>query len=205
MELGEETVNGMANSILIILHSHPGEKGSRLASAIGNERAQAVYDFLLNATRDITDTLPFDKAVFYPEHTQTGDGWDDQKYKKLLQTGDNYGERIRNAFVWAFESGYTNACVIGTDCHGLTGEMIIKAFEFLDDGDAIIGPAKDGGYYLLGMNRIYPELFEGKSWGTYTVLDDTLQDFDKLELQYGKLPVLVKVNEKSDLPARMKF
>lgn len=195
----------MAKNILIILKGHPDDKRSRLASAIGDERATAVYAYLLSETREIADGLPFDKAVFYPEEIQKDDGWDDLKYRKQVQVGRNYGERMQHSFSWAFQSGYTNVCVIGTDCHGLTSEIIIKAFEFLDEGEAIIGPAKDGGYYLLGMNKIYPELFAGKSWGSYTVLDDTLQDFDRLELQYGKLPVLVKVNEKSDLPARMKF
>lgn len=195
----------MPKNVLIVLCSHPRERATTLASAIGDERAQAVYEYLSGATREVADALACDKAVFYPETIQQDDGWDDNKYIKQLQTGNNFGERMQNAFSWAFESGFSRVCIIGTECHGLTTEIIEKAFEFLDDGEAIIGPAKDGGYYLLGLTRIYPELFNEKSWGSYTVLDDTLQDFDRLELQYGKLPVLVKVNEKRDLPARMKF
>lgn len=194
----------MAKNILIIMCSHPHDRGSRLASAIGDDRARAVYDHLLNLTKEIADNLSCKKAVFYPESIQGDDAWDNLRYTKKVQTGKDYGERMRNAFAWAFESGFTNVCVIGTECYGLTGEIIDRAFEFLDEGEAIIGPAKDGGYYLLGTNKMYPELFEGKSWGSYTVLDDTLQDFDRLELQYGKLPVLVKVNEKRDLPARLR-
>lgn len=194
----------MAKNILIIMCSHPHDRGSRLASAIGDDRARAVYDHLLNLTKEIADNLSCKKAVFYPESIQGDDAWDNLRYTKKVQTGKDYGERMRNAFAWAFESGFTNVCVIGTECYGLTGEIIDRAFEFLDEGEAIIGPAKDGGYYLLGTNKMYPELFEDKSWGSYTVLDDTLQDFDRLELQYGKLPVLVKVNEKRDLPARLR-
>lgn len=194
----------MAKNILIILCGHPHERGSRLASAIGDDRARAVYEYLQNLTIEIADNFPSEKAVFYSEVIQPDDAWDNHRYTKKLQVGDNYGERIQNAFSWAFESGFGNVCIIGTDAYGLTGEIIERAFEFLDDGDAIIGPAKDGGYYLLGMNSIHPELFEGKTWGSHTVLDDTLQDFERLELQYGKLPVLVKVNEKRDLPARLR-
>lgn len=194
----------MAKNILIIMCSHPHDRGSRLASAIGDDRARAVYDHLLNLTKEIADNLSCKKAVFYPESIQGDDAWDNLRYTKKVQTGKDYGERMRNAFAWAFESGFTNVCVIGTECYGLTGEIIDRAFEFLDEGEAIIGPAKDGGYYLLGTNKMYPELFEDKSWESYTVLDDTLQDFDRLELQYGKLPVLVKVNEKRDLPARLR-
>lgn len=195
----------MENNILIILCSHPHDRGSRLAAEIGDDRAHAVYDHLLNLTAEIADNLSCEKAVFYPESIQQDDVWDNHRYTKKLQAGSNYGERIQNAFYWAFESGFKNVCVIGTECFGLTGEIIDRAFEFLDEGEAIIGPAKDGGYYLLGTNKMYPELFESKNWGSYTVLDDTLQDFDKLELQYGKLPVLVKANDKRDLPAQLRF
>lgn len=195
----------MAKNVLIILCSHPHDRGARLASAIGDKRARAVYEYLLGVTLEIAENFPSEKAVFYPESIQRDDAWDNRRYTKKLQVGNDYGERIKNAFSWAFESGFKNVCVIGTDCYGLTSEIVDKAFEFLDDGEAIIGPAKDGGYYLIGMNKIYPELFEGKSWGSYTVLDDTLQDLDRLELQYGKLPVLVKVNDKSDLPTQLKF
>ena len=106
----------------------------------------------------------------------------------------------------SYSSGYSHVCWIVTNCHGRTGEIITRAFEFLDEGgDAIIGQSKDGRYYLLGLNRLYPELFEGKCWESYTLLDDTLQDFERLDLQYGKLPVLVRINEKRDLPARLRF
>ncbi len=195
----------MSKNVLIVFCSHPRDRGTSLASAIGDDRAQAVYEYLSGATREVADALTCDKAVFYPETITQMDGWDNDTYTKQLQRGNDYGERLQNAFSWAFESGFSRVCIIGTDFHGLTTEILEKAFEFLDDGEAIIGPAKDGGYYLLGLTRIYPELFEGKSWGSYTVLDDTLQDFDRLELQYGKLPVLVKINEKRDLPARLRF
>lgn len=196
----------MRKNVLIIFYQNfePGKVNPRLASAVGEEKAIAVYHYLVNATREITDDLPVERVVFYSDRIERDDTWDSATYKKELQVGDDPGTRMRNAFAWAFNSGYSNACIISTDCYGLTGEIVMKAIEFLDEGDAIIGPAKDGGYYLLGLTRIYPDLFANKNWGTYTVLDDTLQDFDRLELQYGKLPVLVKINEKSDLPSPLR-
>lgn len=197
----------MNKNLLIIFYTDPSKDTKPLlTSAIGSEKTQAVCEYLAETVRTITDALPFDKAVFYSGSVSPGDRWDDGKYIKQLQSGKDRGEQLQNAFSWAFASGYHNVCLIVTDCHSLTGEIITKAFEFLDEGaDAIIGPAKDGGYYLLGLNRLYPELFADKSWDSYTVLDDTLQDFDRLELQYGKLPVLVKVNEKRDLPSRLRL
>ncbi|MDV3308139.1 MAG: glycosyltransferase [Cyclobacteriaceae bacterium] len=197
----------MDKNLLIIFYTDPSrETKPLLTSAIGSEKTQAVCEYLVETVRTMVDGLPFDKAVFYEGSIITGDRWDDSRYVKQLQSGKDRGEQMQNAFSWAFTSGYRNVCLIVTDCHGLTSEIITRAFEFLDEGaDAIIGPSKDGSYYLLGLNRLYPELFVDKSWDSYTVLDDTLQDFDRLELQYGKLPVLIKVNEKRDLPAKLRF
>ncbi|HEY8513531.1 MAG TPA: DUF2064 domain-containing protein [Cyclobacteriaceae bacterium] len=197
----------MDKNLLAIFYTDPSREAKPLLkSAIGIEKTQAVCEYLVETVRTIVDGLPFDKGVFYDGSITTGDRWDDSVYIKQLQSGQDRGEQFQNAFSWAFSSGYSHVCVIVTDCHGLTGEIITRAFEFLDEGgDAIIGPSKDGRYYLLGLNRLYPELFEGKSWESYTLLDDTLQDFERLDLQYGKLPVLVRINEKRDLPARLRF
>jgi rSAM/selenodomain-associated transferase 1 len=197
----------MDKNLLVIFYTDPSREAKPLLkSAIGTEKTQAVCEYLVETVRTMVDGLPFDKAVFYDASISPGDRWDDSLYVKQLQSGKDRGERLQNAFTWAFTSGYKNVCVIVTDCHGLTSEIITRAFEFLDEGgDAIIGPSKDGGYYLLGLNRLYPELFDEKSWDSYTLLDDTLQDLERLELQYGKLPVLVRINEKRDLPTRLRF
>nr|PZN51501.1 MAG: glycosyltransferase [Bacteroidota bacterium] len=197
----------MDKNLLVIFYTDPSREAKPLLkSAIGTEKTQAVCEYLVETVRTVADGLPFDKAVFYDGPVTTEDRWDDSQYVKQPQSGQDRGERMQNAFTWAFSAGYKNVCVIVTDCHGLTSEIITRALEFLDEGgDAIIGPSKDGGYYLLGLNRVYPELFVEKSWDSYTLLDDTLQDFERLELQYGKLPVLVRINEKRDLPARLRF
>src|SRR5690606_8012282 len=197
----------MNKNLLVIFYTDPTrETKPLLKSAIGSEKTQAVCEYLVETVRTTVDTLPFDKAVFYEGTVSTGERWADTRYVKKLQGGKDRGEQLQDAITWEFEAGYHNVCLIVTDCHGLTSEIITRAFEFLDEGgDAIIGPSKDGEYYLLGLNRLYPRLFTEKSWGTYTVLDDTLQDFEGLELQYGKLPVLVKVNEKRDLPTRLRL
>jgi uncharacterized protein len=197
----------MTKDLLIIFYRNPdpGKVKTRLAATMGDEKALAIYLSLVKGTRAITDDLPVDKVVYYSDHIEPDDNWDNLKYKKELQHGDDLGVRMQNAFSSAFQSGYVHVCIIGTDCYGLTSEIILKAFEFLDEGDAIIGPAKDGGYYLLGLNKLYPPLFINKGWGSYTVLDDTLQDFQKLELQYGQLPVLTDVDEEADLPPRFQY
>lgn len=190
------------NGLLIVFYRNPepGKVKTRLAATIGAEKALAIYLSLVDATREIINGLPVDKVVFYSDRIEMNDQWDNGVYRKALQEGADLGSKMQNAFSWAFQSGYDRICIIGTDCPELSAEIILKAFEFLEEGDAIIGPAKDGGYYLLGLTQLHPDLFINKNWGSYTVLDDTLQDFQRLELQYGKLPVLSDVDEEADLP-----
>lgn len=196
----------MARPLLIIFYNNPsfGKIKPRLASTIGDENALAIYINLTTNTRLITDELPFDKVVCYSDYVDTEDNWDNTIYKKIRQHGHHTGKKLQNAFAWGFREGYSPICMIHADCYGLTSEIITEAFEFLEEGDAVIGPAKDGGYYLLGLNKIYNDLFKDKNWGTYTVLSDTLENFDDLELEYGMLPVLNEVEEEVDLPRELK-
>lgn len=196
----------MARPLLIIFYNNPalGAVKPRLAATIGEDRALAIYLNLVANTREITDELPFDKVVFYSNHIDTEDNWDNSIYKKQRQQGFELGKRLQNAFSWGFRSGYSTVCIIHADCYGLTPEIIIETFEQLEESDAVIGPAKDGGYYLLGINKVYPELFKDKEWGSYTVLSDTIQNFEELDLEYGVLPVLNDVEEEVDLPWELK-
>lgn len=191
----------MTKRILVIFYRNPvvGKVKTRLAAGVGEEKALEVYQSLTAITRQVTDELPVDKVVFYSEQAVLNDLWDDRRYLKQHQQGQDLGRRMQNAFSWCFRTGYTSACVIGTDCYELTSNIIMKAYDFLDEGDVIVGPAQDGGYYLLGMNRLHVPLFKDKAWGTHTVLDDTIQDLQKAELQYGLLPVLRDVDEEEDL------
>ena len=82
--------------------------------------------------------------------------------------------------------------------------MVETAFEKLDEYDVVIGPARDGGYYLLGSKKLIPEFFSNKSWSTSNVFLDTLIDVQQLGLSYFTLPELNDVDEESDLPEELK-
>src|SRR5690606_22625871 len=86
------------------------------------------------------------------------------------------GERMANAFIDGFTAGYEKIIIIGSDMYDLNENDLLEAFKILDQHDYVIGPAIDGGYYLLGMKCLNPVLFENKSWGTDTVLKATLED-----------------------------
>lgn len=91
------------------------------------------------------------------------------------------------------------AILIGTDCPDLSVGLLVEAFEALRTSDVVIGPAFDGGYYLIGLRRQAPALFEGVAWGTSEVLAATLARAASLGLVVHKLPTLSDVDEPGDL------
>lgn len=192
--------------LLIIFYRNPklGEVKTRLASTLGKEKALAVYKKLALHTKSITEPLLMDKIVFYSEAIDLMDIWSNATYLKALQEGKDLGEKMKNAFAGGFESGYTSICAIGTDCYELTTRSIEQAFHLLQSSDAVVGPALDGGYYLLGMRSLHASLFSKKQWSTPTVFVDTLRDFESLGLKYAKLQILRDVDNEADLPGDWK-
>ena len=186
--------------LLIIFVKNPqlGKVKTRLAADVGDERALEIYCRLISKTHEVTKSGGFDKWVFYSDVREENDLWQ-SGYEKKLQQGGNLGERISNAFQAGFEHGYNRVCIIGSDCYELDTDTISNAFKELDNHDFVIGPANDGGYYLLGMNTFYSELFLGVDWSTEKVLDQTIAGVTKAEKQYHLLPVLTDIDTLEDL------
>ena len=130
--------------------------------------------------------------------------WPDRIYQKAVQDGTDLGQRMNNAFLQGFMDGYDSICIIGTDCYELTSSAINKAFTALRSHNAVIGPAKDGGYYLLGLRKPYPELFLNKEWSTNIVFKQTLEDFHSCGISYFTLPSLRDVDVEADLPGELR-
>ena len=175
----------MNENLLIIFTRNPelGKVKTRLAKTVGNETALNIYKFLLDYTVKITTSLNADKAVFYSENVPERDIWDAAIYKKHLQQGDDLGQRIQNAFENAFKMGYKKVAVIGSDMFELKQSHLEEAFALLSNNEVVIGPAQDGGYYLLGMTKFIPQAFNKKAWGTETVLKDTLNDLSDVDVK----------------------
>lgn len=189
-------------SLLIIFYKNPelGKVKTRLASSIGDAKAFSIYLLLAEHTRRITEHLGVHKVVFYSDYIDADDSWANNVYQKRLQLGMDLGERMANAFKFGFREGYKSICIIGTDCFELTGSIIGEAFRKLLTHDIVIGPANDGGYYLLGMNYLCHKLFENKKWSSNSVLADTLADTRMLGLTSWQLETLTDVDEEKDLP-----
>lgn len=170
--------------LLIIFTRNPvlGKVKKRLAAKIGDFAALRLYEFLLKHTFEATKDLPFDKVVYYSESIQKEDLWDNEIFQKKEQKGKDLGERMKNAFQEGFEEGYSHIAIIGSDMYDLEEQDLKKAFSSLHQTDFVIGPAQDGGYYLLGMKSLNSDLFRNKNWGTDMVLQQTLQDLKNEEL-----------------------
>lgn len=194
-----------ARSLLVIFYRNPvkGKVKTRLAATVGAQMALEIFRMLSSHTLQISKELPVDKVVFYSDYIETNDLWPDAVFQKALQHGEDLGARMEHAFREGFAKGYNHICIVGTDCYELTGEIIDEAFRALKFADAVIGPAQDGGYYLLGMNKLFHDVFHNKRWSTPTVFRDTIQDFESLGLRYQRLILLRDIDTEDDLPEEL--
>jgi hypothetical protein len=186
---------------LIIFVKNPdlGKVKTRLAKSIGEEKALLVYIKLLLKTKKLASSLKMKKVVFYSERIDSDDIWTNSKFEKKLQEGENIGERMHRAIFETIEKGAEKVCLIGSDTPDLSDKIINTAFEQLSHHDVVLGPAKDGGYYLIGLKKPNKTLFSNISWSTEFVLKETMSEIRKLKLRCALLQVLVDIDTFEDL------
>lgn len=185
--------------IIFVRNPELGKVKTRLARQIGDELTLQVYSELLLHTRDTTCNLDCDRFVFYSENIVDSDIWDADRFEKKLQEGDNLGDRMMLAFFELFQQGYSKVVIIGSDCPELTSFVIDDAFDKLDSHDVVIGPSTDGGYYLLGLTHLLPDLFKDKEWSTDKVLAATIKDVVRLKRSSFFLTELSDIDTAEDL------
>ncbi len=173
-----------------------GKVKTRLAASVGEKQALEIYLQLLDKTylalRDISVSTITYFSEFIPDNPIHS------AENKLVQVGQDLGERMKNAFAVNFESGMEKVVLIGTDCPSLEGTHLAQAIEALDQSDLVLGPARDGGYYLIGMKRRSDFLFEGIFWSTELVLSQTLALAAAQGMQTSLLPVLEDIDTLDD-------
>ncbi|MCP4442205.1 MAG: glycosyltransferase [Aureispira sp.] len=197
----------MTDCLLIVFVKNPalGRAKTRLAASIGDEKALEVYKFLLEYTRTTTQATNADKVVFYTDFVDKSDSFDSTAFQKQLQIqDDDLGERMYNAFEYAFGQGYERVLLIGSDCYELSTDILNNAFDELKEHEFVIGPANDGGYYLVGMNRLEKKIFTHKTWSTAEVFGNTVQDFENIEATYAILPMLTDIDYLEDMSEDLK-
>lgn len=189
----------MVDNALIIFIKNPelGKVKTRLAKTVGDEKALVIYKALMAHTREIALVVSTDRLLFYSQEIHPNDQWSTTNFKKHLQATGDLGTKIKTAFQQAFQD-HQKVVIIGSDCASLTPAIVEVAFQQLDKHDFVIGPALDGGYYLLGMNQYEPSVFDDIEWSTASVLEDTKQRIKELKKDYVLLPALSDIDYEED-------
>lgn len=190
----------MNKNALLIFIKNPilGKPKTRLAADIGPQKALEIYNKLLTHTRDITQNLNCNKYLFYSDFIDNEDSWNNDAFIKKIQSKDDLGAKMFDAFQKVFQEN-ERVIIIGSDCYHLSSKIIQEAFDQLQKTDTVIGPANDGGYYLLGMNQLIKDLFFGIEWSTDQVLKTTMKKIKQQNLSYHILPELIDIDTLEDL------
>lgn len=191
----------MGDDLLIIFVKNlvPGMVKTRLAEDVGMFLALDVYQELVNNTAKVVKKVDVDKIVFYSEYVEVEDSFDAENIEYHIQEGNELGERMNNAFQVGFDKGYSRVIIIGSDCYDLKKKHLVEAFDQLEINDIVVGPAKDGGYYLLGLNGPCPALFEGKTYSHAKVFQELMAEAEELELEVHLLEKLNDIDTLEDL------
>jgi rSAM/selenodomain-associated transferase 1 len=186
--------------IVFVKNSIPGKVKTRIAKDIGDEKAMELYNILKAHTADISAQADADKWVFYADYIENNDFFNESLFDKKLQADAEFGMRMQTAFDEGFAVGHDKIVLICSDCYELNSDHIREAFRSLDHKEAVLGPAFDGGYYLIGLRKMYSVLFDEKSWSTNSVLSDTIEDLNSLEISYDLLEPLSDIDLAADIP-----
>ena len=175
-----------------------GKVKTRLAATVGDVAALEIYRELVAYTHAVCDEVKADKWLFFSDELIASEKTSYQHYHYATQSGKDLGARMLQAFTHCFDQGYEKVLIIGTDCAELSSEVLETAYKALDKHEVVIGPAADGGYYMLGMRHLYADLFAAIPWSTDQVLYLTEQALQKQRVSYQKLAVLSDIDNEND-------
>lgn len=183
-----------------------GRVKTRLAAGLGDEAALAAYRHLLNATTEAIRDVDSVELRYTPDDAASAvEPWRRTGWTLSAQGAGDLGERLIRAFAEGFGGGFDRIAVIGTDCPYVTAGDVRAAWEALHTGDVVLGPAADGGYWLIGLRRPQPGLFRGMSWGGETVFRETRRRAVELGLTVAVLRELPDVDTTTDWEAYQAF
>ena len=201
---GKMDKTGQARLILFTRYPEPGRTKTRLIPALGAQGAAALQrrmsEAIVARMARFAAQYPVRPEIRYSDGTQQDmEAWLSSAIPCLPQGEGNLGDRLRRAFAQAFAQGAQAVVVVGADCPGLTPALFAQAFGALKQQALVLGPAMDGGYYLIGLNHPAPDLFAGIPWGSGEVLAATLKQARGLALSTHLLEPLADVDRLEDL------
>jgi rSAM/selenodomain-associated transferase 1 len=193
-----EQLNLSERLIIFAKAPRPGEVKTRLIPELGKEGACAAYIKLVERLASNLKGIP-EVTVFY---SPVNGEYDLRRFfpaawRFQSQSGADLGERLAHAFEVVLE-GAAKVVAIGSDCPYISEPDIRAAFDSLEKNDVVLGPATDGGYWLIGMKQFYPSLFEGISWGSSRVFEETISKAQTLKLRAATLRKLSDIDAVSE-------
>jgi uncharacterized protein len=174
-----------------------GKVKTRLAATVGDENALKIYTILVNHTHAEIQKTEAYKFLFFSNYLDEDVKWSHCNLHE--QEGNDLGLRMFNAINKVKAMGVESIVVIGTDCYEFTSKHLNDAFLALESNDYCIGPAIDGGYYLIGTNRADEEVFLNKEWSTATVFEEAKANIKAIGKSVGILEILPDVDYEEDL------
>ncbi len=196
----------MGNNAVIVFLKAP-EKGrikTRLSKVLDESFVIELYKGFIRDTLLVLPSIA-DKFIYFLPSEKKDEviSWLGNGYQYAVQTGQDLGEKMSNAFKDGFSKGYDRLVLIGTDIPEISKSHLHQAFDALETKDAVIGPASDGGYYLIGFNKesFSEKIFHGIHWSTTNVFGETLKAMVEMNLQYEQVLELNDVDTPEDLNA----
>lgn len=191
----------MSRALIVFAKSPSGDVKTRLSKALDPEARVDLYTRLLENTLAKLRGLPRTETFVY--FTPAGAGEDFKRFGLPLRpqsTGD-LGRRMHSALAEVFEEGFSRAALVGTDIPEISAGVIAEAFELLEYSDLVLGPAEDGGYYLVALKEPREELFSGIPWSSPDTLRASLDRAVSLGLSVGFTGMLRDLDTPEDLAA----
>lgn len=217
-----ETEHPTEHLIVFTRYPEVGKTKTRLIPALGAEGAAALQrqmtEFTLKQIEELADlyksnlmgrssfplSIPSSVELAVEIRFAGGDrtlmqDWLGSRWSYQPQAAGDLGERMQQAFQSAFERGSRQVVTIGIDCPELDAPRLAQAFQALQGHDLVLGPATDGGYYLIGLRRLIPELFSGIAWGSDQVFRQTIAIAETKGVAIARLAPLTDVDRPEDL------
>ena len=173
-----------------------GNVKTRLQPELTPEQLVMIYRAMVEDTVSQFGDVGFcDVIIFcYPaDSSYEMKNWLGNRFEYFPQHGNDLGERMHNAIAEMLNQKYNKVLLTGSDIPTLDATIIMKALSSLDDHDLVLGPSLDGGYYLIGMKQPHPELFQGITWSTNHVFEQTMQKAREAKLE------IMQIESKSDI------
>lgn len=191
------SLNQQPALIIFIKNPEKGKVKTRLAKTVGDDQALKIYKVLMAHTRSLASKIQAKRYLFYSQYINEQDDWSKDLFVKDLQSEGDLGHKMASAFQSVLTQ-HQKAIIIGSDCASLSVSIIQDAVQALDQHDFVIGPALDGGYYLLGMQTFEPSLFKEIPWSTESVAQLTIEKIKAKGKSHFVLPALSDIDFEED-------